>query len=575
MKRLLFLAFALLMVIAPLSSVNALDLGSEGPHVLAEFMPESVDFFLGTRIGEDFIAELDAISLALYDKLPAELGIESYALDDVLRQTFAEEGVDYDEFAAVLGNYAAIGLEFEGSLEDDPNFYIVVAVEDQQGAADGFLQTLSNAEDIPEPVMEGDNIVFTAPQDDGKVIITPTHLVASNLDDFNVPIETPLIASEAFMSTLETLPADQYNIVAYVSEEITEATVQASDETGELAMLGVDPADAGAFAFGAVILAGDTFTIDISVGTAAPMPSSTVSADFLNALPAGTDAFIVATDLTNVYNTAVETLGTIAEIDGGEDPSAQIPMLFGMTGLDLEEDVLSWTTGSYGIFFGADYVALVNDIIENGLPTALDLDFGIVIEATDPARAQNTAASLGEFVAAMGGNEDGITITNEDDLTSIVIASPDIAPLELEFVLTATDDFLFLGTRQSYDAIISGDNLAGVEDFAKSTQYYLPDANTIWYANADGFISSTLAPLAALGPAIENVFTTIVADLDSTAMESESAPPPGLLDMFGDDPTIVITVLETFDSMFAHSTISSSVDANGVVRVRATMTVNP
>lgn len=575
MKRLIVLVFLVMMVVAPLSTVNAINLGEDSPHILADYMPNTVDFFAGSRIGEDFIAELDAISLALYEKLPAEFGVEPYELDDVLRIGLAEEGIDYDEVTAVLGNHIAVGLELNGGLDEDPNFYVIVEIEDQDSAIDMFLQMIPDAQ-LPEPVTEGDNIVYLSPDDDGKIIITPTHMVVSNLPDFNVPVAEPLSTNPEFTSTLETLPADTYNMLVYVSEDFVEATVEESSQSSDLSMMGLDPTDAGAAAFGATILSGDTFVLDFSVATASPGATSTVSMDFLNALPADTDAFIISTDLTGVYNNTIATVQTIAEMNGEEDQTAQIPMMFGMTGLDLEEDVLSWTTGSYGFFFGMDYPALINDLAENSMPTEeLLLDFGLVIEATDAALAQNAAEKLGEFIATMGGNQDGITITQEDGLTSIVMSPPDIQPFEFEFVLTSTDDFLFLGTRRSYDAILSGNTLGSDPEFTNSAQYYLTDANTVWYVNSDGFLSTTIIPLAMMGPAIGNVFDNVVAELNGTTPDSSPAPGPLDMLMSGEDPSMIIGLLETFDNMFAHATISSSIGADGIARGRASLSVHP
>jgi|GEM_PF-1690118 len=578
MKRLLFIVFAVMMVVAPLSTVNAINLDQDSPHILAEVMPEGVDFFAGTRIGEDFIAELDAISLALYDKLPPMLGVESYELGAVLRQTFAEEGLDYDAIAAAYGDYAAIGLEINGSMNDDPNVYFVMDIDDQQAAESEFIGMLPNPEQLPEPVKDGDNVIYSDPEDNIMAIFTPTHFILTNVLDYGVPVDAPLSANADFTGALGMLPADVYNIVGYVSVNFVQTVIAESDSSGDMSMLGVDPADAGYASFGATIQSGDTFTLDFAYLSIASAPSSTVNVDVLNALPAGTDAFIMGADLTSVYNNSIEAIQTATAASGEDDPTAQIPMMFGMTGLNLEEDVLSWTTGTYGIFFGTDYPALLNDVSENGTLTDINLDFGIVIEATDPELAQNAADNLGEFMMAMGGNEEGVTITSEDGLTSIMLElpiDPMSAPMMLEIVLTATDDFLFLGTRQSYDAVVNGETLAGVEDFTQSTQYYLGDATSVWYANADGFLSTTVVPLALLGPAIGNIFDNIVAELNGSDPGEPADTNPLNMITSGGDMSPVIEILEAFDSMFAHSTISSSIDDAGVIRFRATMTVNP
>jgi len=577
MKRFLLIAVALLMMIVPFSSVNAINLDMDSPHLLAEWMPDTTDVFIGSRIGEDFVEELDAISLSLYEKIPESYGVETYELDETLRMMFAEEGVDYDELAAAFGDYAGIGLEIVDGINDgeQPNIYVVAEVEEQQAAADAFVNALPEGADIPEPLTVDGNIVYVDPDEEAVIIVTPTHMIVTNIIDLELPIEAPLSASADFTGALEMLPADTYNAVGFLSEEFMETLIAESDE-GDLEDMGINPTDAGAVAFGATILSGDTFTIDIAIQTASPVPTSTVNVDFLNAMPAGTDAFITATDLTNVYRAAAETARTAAEANDEPDPTTQIAgVLNMMVGLDLEEDILSWTTGSYGVFFGTDYNALLNDVIENGTVTDIKLDFGIVIEATDPALAQNFAGSLGEFMAQAGEEQEDVTITTADGLTSIVVEADmgmGADPLELEFVMTSTDDFFFLGTRQSYDAVVNGDTLAGEEDFARSTQYFLTDASSVSYVNADGWLGMTIVPLAALGPAIGNVFDNIVAELEGETDEDASSSP---LAMLGEDPALIGELLDVFDSMFAHATITTSIDGDSVVRVRATMTLNP
>ncbi len=580
MKRILLVSFMVMMLVVPFTTVNAINLDMESPHILAEYMPDSVDIFVGTRIGEDFIAELDAISLALYDKLPEEFGIESYSLEDVLRISMAEEGVDWDAVAATFGNYAAMGVELVDGFSSNstPNVYFVIEVDDQKGAEEFLLKAMENNSNMPEPEMDGDNIVYLDPDGEAVIIITPTHMIATNILRFDPVVESPLSGSEEFTSTLGTLVADRYNILGFMSEESMEAFVEESNQSGELTAIGVNPADAGSTAFGFTILAGNTFTVDAATQTVGLDGVTPVNVDFLNAMPAGTDALVVATDLTGVYNNTIATLQSVAEISGEDDPTAQIPMLFGMTRLDLEEDVLSWTTGSYGIFFGADFAALLNEALSTGTISEINIDAGLVIEATDPALAQNAADKLGEFVASAIGQEDGITVTIEDGLTSIVLdipIDPSSDPLQFELVLTTTDDAFFFGTRQSYDAVVSGATLGTDADFGKSTQYLLPDANSIMYTNSDGVVVSAAIPLAALGPVIGNIFDNIIADLGGDGSNSDgpgSSPSP--MDALG-DPALITQGLDTFDALLSNMTISTSIDADGIARFRATMTVNP
>ena len=145
-------------------------------------------------------------------------------------------------------------------------------------------------------------------------------------------------------------------------------------------------------------------------------------------------------------------------------------------------------------------------------------------------------------------------------------------PIPLEFVLTATDEFFFFGTRSAFDTIMGGDTLAANADFGKSSQYFLDSATSVWYTNSDGFVISTIVPLALMGPAIDNVFDNIIEELGSEPPQDEpsSAPMP-----LGPQTELIMEGLNAYDELLTGATISTSIDEGGIVRFRATMSVNP
>lgn len=598
MKRSFLMIFILVMIVIPFSTVSAFNPDQPGPHVMADLMPDTVEIFAATRIGEDFIQELDAITTALYAKLPASLAVaEPYTIDRTARLALADEGLDWDALKGLMGNYAAIGVVPVGGFEEEPDMIMVIEITDQAGVEDYLLSVIPEPDEDVQREMVGDTIVYSDNNDPMKVMISPTHFVISTRPDYDpASVASPLSTAAGFTGALNNLPADQYNMLAYMSEATMEAMLSQGD-AAELQQMGIDPADAGAVTIGATILAGNTFTIDVAAQTAAPVPTSTVNLDFLSAMPGNTDAFIVATDLTNVYNSVTATIRAVAEENGEEDPTAQIPLMFNFTGLDLEDDVLSWTTGSYGVFFGADFMTILEEAMSTGTVSELNFEAGIVIEATDVAKAQAAAAQLGETLTAMVANEEDVTITqsevNGTAITSIIASTPldpSMPPIDIEFVLTATEDFFFFGTRSAFDAVMSGDTLASNSDFGKSTQYLLDNSTSVWYTNSDGVIVSSVIPLAIMGPAVGNVFENVIAELESEPM-MEPTPLGGSTDDSSDDADsdtdmsdsssmngefdIIMDVLSVYDEILSSMTISTSVDTGGIVRFRATMSVNP
>jgi len=567
MKRLVLKFFLVMLMILPFTPVHAINLDNDGPHNLADFMPESIEVYAASRIGADFIAELDAISIGLANKLPASLSAESYTLDSTFRTLFAEEGFDWDEVIGLVGRYGAMGAE---NVNDSTPIYIFIVEITDQAGVEALLQKLGeDSNNMPERQMDGDTIVYLDDNEFNpmKAMITPTHFIITSDLDYSTTVDAPLSANDSFINALGLLSADAYNSLMYVSESVLEMAIAEGDS--DLEQMGVNPEDAGAFVGGFTILDGNTFTLDIAVGTASPVPTSTVSIDFLNALPSSSDTFIVATDLTNVYNSITTSIREAARANDEKDPTADIPLMFNFTGLDLEDDVLSWTTGAYGMFFGANFESIINEAMSTGSVNNIELDAGIVIEATDIALAQNAAAELGQFMEMALGSEDDITITQEDGATSIVVSvpiDPNTDPVELEFVLTATDDFFYLGTRSALDKILAGDTLQGDADFTAASAYFLDNPTSVIYSGADGAIASTIAPLIVMGPAISNTFDNILEDLGESSSSGGDAP---------DTDELMLEFFQAYSDLFSSMTVTSSIDGNSVIRLRGTLSVNP
>lgn len=559
MKHIRLFVILAFLVVTPLQLVHAFNPDVDSPHVLAGSMPDSTEVFAATRIGSDYIAELDAILLAIYDKVPSSIDMERLTFDEAFRMGFDEEGLDWDKFSELLGNYAAVGIEPVNDFEDglEPYGTFVVEITDQK-AVDNILVAMSAFEGkLPEGRIEDGVIIYDVEEEDAQILITENQLIVTNHPNYAVNQPLTLLSRTEYTSALGMLQEDRYNGLIYVSEATVEAGLLSRDFEN-LREMGVNPADAGAMVAGFTILDSRAFIIDGAVQTVALVPTSTVSTGYLNAMPATTDAFVAASDLTNVYNSVISAAQAMAEANGEDDPTAMIQLGFNFTGLDLEEDVLSWTTGGYGVFIGADVKALLNDVIANGEPTELNFDAGIVIEATDVEKAKNVAAELGEFFEQITANDDSVTVTQQSvngvDFTSIVSEVPmGRSPIVLEFVLAATDDFLFLGTRSAFDSIMSGDTLASNPDFMASVPYLLDNPTSVWYANSDATLLSSILGNDS-GPMRRN-------RLDMEKIMSDPSTASAFVDAFGD--------------ILSNMTLTTSVDANSVVRFRGSMTLNP
>lgn len=555
MKYLRFIILLGLFAVMPFSVIHAINLNVESPHVMAETMPDSTELFFASRIGAGWIAELDAILVSLYDKLPDSLDIERVTIDGVFREGFDENGLDWDLFIGLLGDYAAIGLEPVNRFNDgkDPLMTVVIEITDQKAVEVLFDLMTANSGDTATRTMEGDVIRYdNVGKDHATVYITSTHLIATTHPDYSLNLSAPLSASAEFTDALSLLNEDQYNVLAYASQATIEAALSEGDAEG-LQLLGIRPQDASALVAGFTFQDDNTFTSDIAMASTATAPNSTVNISYLNAMPASTDAFIVASDFTSLYNNAIAMAQEIARAEGSRDnPATMIPFLFRLTGLDLEEDVLSWTTGGYGVFLGADVMGIVNEAVATDSLSELNIDAGIVIEATDLDLARNTAAELGKFLELASQDNDEVTVTQTElNGLSATLVSLDVPaergnpPVALEFVLTVTDDFFFFGTRSAFDSIQSGNTLADNADFISTVPQLLDNPTSVWYTNADGVLIPTV-----LG----------ISDNGSRGMS---------------DPADIMDVLESFDDILTSMTFSTAINDAGVIQLRGTVTINP
>lgn len=550
MNRLFVSTMMFIVLIVPLTVSHAIDLGADNPHNLADFMLDSTEVYIGSRMGADYFNELDTIALAVYGKLPDGLDFERKTIADYMREQFDDMGYDWDSFQSLLGDYVAVGIEsHDGTISqgDDPYMTLVAEITDRKAFLDALITMTTPLDALPPNFADGtDDLVY---QDlDVIIYATDTHFIFSNNPAYEFPVATPLSSISDFQNALAMLPAVTYSGLAYVSADAN------LEEFGRGQMRDAGILETDAIAIGITALEDNVLAFDFAVQTNSPLPASIDTSDVLSLLPEGTDAFIVATDLTQAYNTLISLAQTLSTED--DDPTERLPMFFGMTGLDLEDDVLSWTTGDYAVFMSADVENIVNQIEADEKISDLLLEFGVVIEATDPALARQTADKLGDFFDVMLGNDEMFTIEQVDDAspdfpkTTLTLDLPNDDLLDVdsvEFVITANDDVLYMGTGGAFDTLNSGATLSNDADVNGAMSYLLDNPTSVWYLNGEGV---TIPVLSGVGVRISpnGTFAT---------------------------PETIFEFVRSIDDIINAETISTSVDDNGVVRLRATVTLHP
>jgi hypothetical protein len=138
-----------------------------------------------------------------------------------------------------------------------------------------------------------------------------------------------------------------------------------------------------------------------------------------------------------------------------------------------------------------------------GIFATFPAEFGLVVEATDPAAAAQSVAGLVQgldrlLVTAAAGNEDFEVSFDEatiggTDVSVITLTSNEV-PWPIELLIGSNDDIMVLGTRASVTTILLQDGtLPNTPAFARAQTYTLPAFFSMSY-----FDPAALLPLADL-----------------------------------------------------------------------------
>ena len=344
-------------------------------------------------------------------------------------------------------------------------------------------------------------------------------------------------------------------------------------------------------ALGFTMLDDRTFAIDsaqLPLKNAAISAPTAVNPDFANFIPGNASLVIHANSLTDLYTTTMNFADLLNTSTDSTAPSAQIKQVLTMFGIDLQRDLLSWMTGDYALFFRADMLDLVSAAVTSTTPDLANLgekfDFGLVVEATDPDKARAFATRLDTLIEQMVARQQGITVSSETihgvDVTVISLSAPLDAQntLNIDLLIGATDDVFFLATRPAAETIISGDGmLTGNRSYVEAQNYLLPNPTTVVYADGEGLVLEAAVPtivtLALLGPAIGNVFTNIVTELNA---EGELVPTPTPLPTATPtpkvDPAALMAQFEAGLNSISSSSFSATVTDEGVSLLRFVIT---
>ena len=344
---------------------------------------------------------------------------------------------------------------------------------------------------------------------------------------------------------------------------------------------------------GLTIQDGRSFILDtaqLAIKGAAVRAPGVIDSDFANYIPDSASGVIHATDLTTLYNTLINFADSMNTSSQSPLPSAQVEQVFGALGVNLKTDLLSWTTGDYALFYRTDIVDLAASAMTGAAPDLKGLgskfDFGLVIQATDPAKAQALATHLGALLKQMGASQQGVLV-QDDTIGGVKVTTLSLSvpvdqqnTLQINIALGATKDVFFLATRPAAEMIVNGDGiLSGNSGYIEAQRGLLPNPTFVWYADGEGFVDemavAAIVPLALLGPSIGNIYDNIVTTLDEGSPGSFSTPTPlpsPTRAVPPVDSATLIAELKSSIKAISSSSISSTVTKDGVTLFRFVVT---
>lgn len=528
--------FLILIFVFALSFVPASAAPADRFADLAAYFPADAPMFFAVRTDEAYFDKLDGLVTLVADKFPGMLppGLSISMLYDAPLGS-VEQGLTFrEDIRPWLGDSLAVGLtaSFSEMMSmRQPPLVAAVAITDR-AAAEALFDKLFGENDVMEKSTVNDFTVYSPTPDydfvEVAVAISNSVLFYSTSTDA-LPLSRPeasLVDSESFQASVSLLPEDDYDMLVYINTPaITNATLSMAnsfrndDNAFMLNTLEALYATVGAESLGFTLLDGRALVMDVGLvqgdnsaledlGLTMTYPSAPISTDFAAHIPADAPLVAQGTNLGPAILSGLQNfralgdwiqqqgvLGKLMEMNRAPRQSIELANSFnlkhlltfaelsfsGMTGLNLENDVLGWMDGNF-----ATYLRLLPSEV---LPLTPDMVF--LVEATDAGAAQNVidklASAMDQYELAYERQDDG-TLAFTSPLRMIVPPEqrgPFIAARELDILLGANDSVLAMGTRPGVEYALSAEDggLASDPTYIAAQKYFLPETETLAYMN--------------------------------------------------------------------------------------------
>jgi hypothetical protein len=485
---------------------------------LAQYFPLDVPVFAAFRTDDGFVETLDGLAARISSAIPGVGPGRLSTMLDLAAQQIDEEGDFQSVFRSWLGDSVAFGLL---SLEPaaggrNPEFVVVMSITDR-AEAESFVDAFMRETDADFSVTTEDPFTLYEVEDrnvavavtDDALFLTET---VGTLRSLNTR-EARLNTSATFTETVGALPMGDYDAVLYLdSPTLARAMFEMGAQRNRAASAMMEqmegflsaaaPQAVGFSISGAELvidsaqLPGDTGALE-EMGFVLPTSMTPVGFDFAAHVPADAPLVVLGTNLSETYNLMIQNLRAAMQlqVEAGNEEAEDFEQglrfveigVRGLTGLDLQEDILGWMTGDYALFLNVNPEGIAS-------MTTMPIDFGLVFEATDPAAAQAVVDGIRE--AIVQSEPENVTLTQETVAgvdVAVITAKPEDEPYPVEILVGSNDEVFVIGTRNAFAAAIEpvSGGLAADAGFTSAQSHFLDDSAVVFY-----FTPQPLASLA-------------------------------------------------------------------------------
>jgi hypothetical protein len=443
-----------------------------------------------------------------------------------------------------------------------------------------FAQNTMNAQ--PAGSVSG-FAVYTLPDEGEIVAINDDVLLLATSVDL-IDQESPRLTSvEAFNGAIDSLPENSYDFVLYldiIQSMLTNSNITPNGLDTLYGYTGLETIPPSAFG---VKLTNNNRTVLLDFSQQMTFEGSgeglfsiklaPLDPSFLVNVPQ--DAAFVA-QFANLPGLGTQFLNVLRFADPSIDASiAQINRgLPALVGMSLDE-MVGWMTGDIAFYMSYNPPApgapsLMTTPLFPDQAVELNLDFGLIVEATDPAAAQNVVNNLTRALNPLSGAS-GMTLTQEQiggtTATVISLSNPMLAqPFEL--VLAANERVFVFATRKGATAALTGSGgFTNSVVYLESSGMLLDSPVVLVYYNPT-FITLIGDASAGLSPAIGDVFNNIISELGAEPAHTPSLEEQRQNLVF--EQQAVRDIAALFSGLMGESGVN--VDAN-IVYVRLALTL--